>query len=287
MTTIKESLQLAGLRIKEAGCANPALDAAVLLGCVIGESRTGLYRNWQQSLLPEAESRFFALVERRCAGEPVAYLTGEKEFMGLSFAVNPSVLIPRPETEMLVERAIGILGGAATVVIDVGTGSGAIGVSVAVHLPKSLVYAIDISADAIKTARQNARSHGVEQRVNFRQGDLLKAVEEDGLTGGVDLIAANLPYVATGDLADLPLEVRGYEPREALIAGLDGMDLYRQLIPQAVRFLKPGGILIMEIGYDQRETMAVLLPEDVWQVSFERDLAGLDRLVTAVMRWQK
>jgi release factor glutamine methyltransferase len=281
---IKDALRLAGLRFREAGLENPALEGTTLLGYVVGESRTGLYRNWLQELPPELESRFFSLVERRIKGEPAAYLTGEKEFMGLSFAVNPAVLIPRPETEALVEQAEAYLTGKKALAIDVGCGSGAIGVSLAVRLPQIEVYAVDLSAPALETARHNARRHGVGQRMVFRQGDLLEAVAEDGLVGRVDLIAANLPYIATGELFELAPDVRDYEPRQALVAGATGLELYQRLIPQAARFLKPGGRLLMEIGCTQRQGLAALLPDKQWRTSFRQDLAGRDRLAIAELR---
>jgi len=277
MATIKEALRRAGQKLENSGADTPALDAGVLLGHVTGRSRAGLYRDWECVLTPEEEARFFALIARREAGEPVAYLTGCKEFMGLDFAVNRSVLIPRPETELLVETAIR-LAGPDFIIVDVGTGCGAIAVSLAVFLPGAVVYATDRSPEAVGVARQNAALHGVEQRVSFFRGDLLAPLAGLDLAGRVDLIAANLPYIATREINVLAPEVRLYEPLTALDGGADGLDLYRRLIPAAAGLLKPGGRLLMEIGCGQREAVAGILRPPLWETVFLQDLAGLDRL---------
>lgn len=280
MSTVKEALRIAGQKLKDSGAGTPALDAGVLLGHVTGRSRAGLYRDWERELPPEEEARFFMLITRREAGEPVAYLTGRKEFMELDFTVNNTVLIPRPETELLVETAIHLAGN-DYIIVDVGTGCGAIAVSLAVFLPHVVVYATDLSPDAIEAARLNAVLHGVERRVTFLHGDLLAPLAGLGLAGRVDLIAANLPYIATHELSALSREVRLYEPVTALDGGADGLDLYRRLIPVAVDMLKPGGNLLMEIGSGQREAVIGLLSPSSWDTVVLQDLAGLDRLVVA------
>lgn len=279
MPTLEEVLRQAGRVLKESGVDNPALDAAVLLGHVTGHSRAGLYRDWKHILTPEEEARFWSFINRRTTGEPVAYLTGNKDFMGLEFAVDASVLIPRPETELLVEKALTYAG--KGLLVEVGTGCGAIAVSLAVYLPRGLIYATDRSAAALRMARLNACRHGVGERVSFWHGDLLTPLVGLGLSGRVDLLAANLPYIATAELTSLPREVRLYEPRQALDGGRDGLELYRRLIPAAITLLKPGGRLLLEIGYEQRTAMSELLSPPRWETTFERDLAGWDRLVVA------
>ena len=281
MITIKEALSLAGQRIKEAGGSTPSLDAAVLLGFVVGCDRAGLYRDWQRALKPDEESLLANLVARREAGEPVAYITGRKEFMGLEFKASPAALIPRPETELLVEKAISLLKERESIIIDVGTGAGAIAVSLAVNLPRAVLYATDVSPRALQLARVNALKHGVDRRVFFRQGDLLAALSEDRLIGRIDLIAANLPYITTEEMADLPPEVRRYEPLTALDGGADGLALYRRLIPEATLLLKPQGYLLLEIGCSQREGIAALLRPPDWRLCVGQDLAGWDRLAIA------
>jgi len=275
--TIKEALSRARLRLKESGTDSPALDAGLLLSYVTGRDLAGLYRDWESVLTPAEEEWYLSLVARREAGEPVAYLTGHKEFMGLDFVVNRSVLIPRPETELLVETALRLLPH-TPLIVDVGTGSGAIAVSLAVLMPGAVVYATDQSRAAIEVARINAALHGVESRIRFFQGDLLAPLAGLDLAGRVDLVAANLPYIATGEISALPREVRLFEPVSALDGGADGLDLYRRLIPAAAGMLKPGGWLLAEIGCGQREAVSGLLRPPLWEVTILKDLAGRDRL---------
>lgn len=277
--TIRQALQRARKKLQEVEGAEPVLDSEVLLSHVTGLDRAGLYRDWECALPAQEEARFWELVGRRLLGEPVAYLTSCKEFMGLDFKVSPFVLIPRPETEILVETALALLP-PAPLVIDVGTGSGAIAVSLASFLPDSIVYATDCSREALEVARNNALRHGVGSRVRFYQGDLLEPIAGVVPAKGANLIAANLPYIPSDDLAVLPKSVRQYEPGLALDGGADGLELYRRLIPMAARLLKNGGLLLMEIGFDQALDMLELL-KNQWEANVVKDLAGLDRLVVA------
>lgn len=296
--TVGEAQVWARKKLKEGGVETPALDADVLLAFVTGLDRAGLYRERERALTREEEPVFFALTGRRVKGEPVAYLTGEKEFMGFSFAVTPAVLIPRPETELLVEAALELLSGAGNkgcgpagqdpgvtgrkagspLVVDVGTGSGAIAVSLAAKLPRAQVYATDISPAAVAVAGKNAARHGVADRVSFFCGDLLEPLTGTGLAGLVDLIAANLPYLTGAELSVLPRDVR-YEPTSALNGGSDGLALYRRLVPQAGKYLRPGGYLLIEIGPEQAKAAAALFPAAEWDVSARKDLAGRHRLI--------
>lgn len=278
--TVKSALQRAREQLKEQGGGTPELDAEVLLCHSTGLDRAGLYREWDRLLAESEESRYFALIRRRLAGEPVAYITGRREFMGLDFMVNPSVLIPRPETELLVESALELMPPSPTV-IDVGTGSGAIAVSLAVFRPDAVVYATDRSPEALDVARLNAARHGVGDRVSFYLGDLLEPLAAHLPAGRVDLVAANLPYIAREDLPGLPREVRLFEPNLALDGGAGGLELYRRLIPAAAAFLKRGGRLLLEIGCEQGREIKALLDLPGWQASVLRDLAGLDRLAVA------
>jgi len=277
--TIKQALQQARRRLQAVEGAEPALDSEVLLSHVTGLDRVGLYREWESALSLQKEKCFWELVERRCLGEPVAYLTCYKEFMGLDFKVSPAVLIPRPETELLVETALALLT-PESLVVDVGAGSGAIAVSLASFLPGSIVYATDCSGEALEVARDNAARHGVGMRVSFYQGDLLAPLDGAVSAGVVDLIAANLPYIPSGDLAGLPRGVRLFEPRLALDGGSDGLELYKRLIPAASILLKNDGFLLLEIGCDQARDILELLKTS-WAADVVKDLAGLDRLVVA------
>lgn len=280
--TVKSALRQASLQFKEAGIGSSALDAEVLLSHATGLDRAGLYSNWDRLLSGEEEVRFYELTHRRRSGEPVAYITGRKEFMGLDFMVNPSVLIPRPETELLVENALKLMPPASTVV-DVGTGSGAIAVSLAFHNPGVRVFAVDCSSEALEVARRNAVKNGVADRVFFCEGSLLDPLNGLLQPCQVDLITANLPYIATGDLQELPREVRMFEPLLALDGGAEGLEHYRRLIPQAEIYLKQSGALLFEIGFNQSRQALNLLNPNLWQATVTQDLAGLDRLVLARM----
>ena len=276
--------------LRECGSESAGLDAEVLLAHSLGTDRLGLYREPDRILDSGQAAAYQDLVSRRGRGEPVAYLTGHKEFMGLDLAVGPPVLIPRPETELLVEQALELLGSAFQeeptfrLAVDVGTGSGAIAISLAVFMPEVRVLATDISGEALAMARRNAAYHGVAGRVTFYQGDLLAPLSLPELQGQVDLVTANLPYIPAGDLAGLPRDVRDHEPQLALDGGPDGLALYRRLIPDACRLLRPGGFLLLEIGPGQGGACLGLVPAPTWESLLLPDLAGRERLVVAVKK---
>ena len=260
-----------------------SLDAQVLLSKVTGLDRTDLLLKEDLTLTDEQQQQYKNLLDRRAWGEPVAYLTGSKEFMGLDFVVSPAVLIPRPDTELMVETALAFLqsqGEGTWLAADVGTGSGAIAVSLANFLPGLQVYAIDLSPDALAIAEQNARLHQVDRRVTLLQGNLLQPISPE-LSGRLKVITANLPYIPSGEIASLMSDVRDYEPHLALDGGCDGLDLYRLLLPQAYNLLQPGGLLLMEIGPGQGEAAKRMLPEERWQAEIKLDLACRERLVVA------
>lgn len=275
--------------LKQSGIESPRLDAEVLLAHCLGVDRVGLYVNSHSEIEAGVRQAYWELVRRRGKGEPVAYLTGAKEFMGLEFLVTPAVLIPRPETELLVERAMSILKVSPgegvekkQAVVDTGTGSGAIAVSIARNLPEVEVFAVDVSGAALEVARLNARRHGVAGRITFLRGDLLLPLPEY-LSGKIDLITANLPYIPCGEIEGLMPDVGLFEPRLALDGGEDGLEPYRRLIPMAEKILAPGGSLLMEIGPGQGQKLASML-EQQWRCEIVFDLAGRERLVAA--RWR-
>ncbi|ADM10061.1 modification methylase, HemK family protein [Parvularcula bermudensis HTCC2503] len=257
-----------------AGYPTAALDARVLLGHVLGCGPAALIAADQEEVGLEPLTAFAALLDRRRRGEPVAYLTGEQEFFGRDFHVTPAVLIPRPETELLVEAALRPLphGGR---LLDLGTGSGCIAVTILAERPDSRGEAIDLSAEALAVARINARRHGVEGRLG-----LAPVPFEAAPSGPFDLILSNPPYIP--DDQSLPTSVESYEPRQALRAGADGLDAYRVLGPVIAQRLAPQGTALLEIGADQAAAVTALLRRSfpVHQVSVKRDLAGLDRMVT-------
>ena len=232
-----------------------------------------------ETLPAHAIADFRTWVERRRGGEPIQYITGEAEFYGLDFKVNRDVLIPRPETEHLVEKAIELARGFERQrIVDVGTGSGAIAVALASNLPDADIHATDISAAALNVARANAKRHGVEARVIFRVGDLLAPV-----AGRLfDLIVSNPPYVAEGDRDSLSVEVRDYEPAQALFAGGDGLEIYRRLIPAAFTALFHERYLALEIGFSQQPAVEALLAGAGFTgIEFTNDLQAIPRVAGA------
>ncbi|SHK51107.1 peptide chain release factor N(5)-glutamine methyltransferase [Desulforamulus aeronauticus] len=280
---LRQALTLGRELLKLHNSPSYFIDAQVLLSKVTGLDRTGLLLKEEVVLTDEQQQQYKNLLDRRAWGEPVAYLTGSKEFMGLDFVVSPAVLIPRPDTELMVETALAFLqsqGEGACLAADVGTGSGAIAVSLANYLPGLQVYAIDLSPDALAIAGQNAILHQVDRRVTLLQGNLLQPISLE-LSGRLNVITANLPYIPSGEIAGLMSDVKDYEPHLALDGGCDGLDLYRLFLPQAYNLLKPGGLLLMEIGPGQGEAAKKMLPEERWQAEIKLDLACRERLVVA------
>jgi release factor glutamine methyltransferase len=288
MTTIRQALEQGTGSLTQAGKGNARLDAQVLLSHALQVERSLLYAYPERALTPEQEQQFLSLIERRSRGEPVAYLTGHKEFYGLDFVVDKRVLIPRPETELLVEAALKacrqmLEAGRTPVVADIGTGSGIIPVTLAVLEPRlPYLYATDISADALEVASLNCRRHHVEHRVRLLPGDLLAPLPEP-----VDILTANLPYVGTNEMEELPPDVRTYEPHLALFSGTSGLDLlYSFLIDlHDSRKLVEGAVLLLEIGYRQREPLTTLVLE-IWpqaKIAVTKDYAGWDRVLQVTL----
>src|SRR5580698_6432418 len=258
--------------------AQPRRDAELLLLHLIGRDRAFLLTHPDTPLTAEQAARYESWLVRRAAHEPIQYILGEQEFFGLAFTVTRDVLIPRPETEHLVEALLARVphDHQPLRIADIGTGSGAIAVALAHALPQARVTALDISAAALAVAKGNAETHHVADRMRFLQSDLLSAVAGERF----DAIVSNPPYVADSDRASLEPQVRDYEPASALFAGPSGLDVYERLIPEAYEALKPGGWLLMEIGQGQRDALAQLLSG--WsQISFVDDLQGIPRVACA------
>ena len=299
---MREALRWGEQALDQSALDSPRLDAEILLAHALGMTRAQLHAHTQSQLSSAELDCYRQLIERRARREPVAYIVGHQEFYGLDLFVDSRVLIPRPETELLVEKAIEISQrqsvvadvcksrrserrlssevyrnqASGSVVADVGTGSGAIAVSLAVHLPQAQVYATDASPAALEVAACNCRRHGVEDRVRLLQGHLLEPLPEP-----VDLIVANLPYVSQAELAQLPPEISRYEPREALDGGPDGLDCIRRLLVQVGVHLKSRGIVLLEIGATQGQAVIALAERHfpAARVEISRDYAGLDRVV--------
>jgi release factor glutamine methyltransferase len=266
----REAIVAAGIRPQDA-----ALDAEVLARKVLVCDRAGYVVRLRDEEPADFADPYRTLVDRRCRREPVAYILGEREFWGRPFEVTRDVLIPRPETELIVEEALELFpaGRAPGIIIDVGTGSGCLAVALALEFPEARVIATDISAAALDVARRNADNNGVAGRIDFRRGDLLETVTEDA-----DLIVSNPPYVASGDAPGLVPEVREHEPHVALFAGTDGLSLYARLFPSAAKRLSSGGRLIVEVGYDQDARVAQIASRDGWTLSHVRqDLQAITR----------
>ncbi|HET9999753.1 MAG TPA: peptide chain release factor N(5)-glutamine methyltransferase [Ktedonobacteraceae bacterium] len=278
MTTIQQALAL------DVTYDIDRLDAQLLLGHVLQVERSTLYAYPERELTPTEEQQYRVLIERRAQGEPVAYLVGHREFYGLDFIVDRRVLIPRPETELLVETALQvcrqkIAAGSIPIVADIGTGSAAIPIALAVNEARlPYLYAIDISGDVLAVAALNCQRHHVEQRVLLLQGDLLAPLLEP-----VDVLTANLPYVGTSETALLTPDVYDYEPHLALFSGPDGLDLIERFLKDAATSakLKAGAVILLEIGYQQRERLSQVVNK-LWPlstVSVYKDYAGWDRVL--------
>ncbi len=266
---------------------SPRLCAEILLAHALACERIRLYTRFEETPSDDVLTRFRGLVKEAAAGRPIAYLTGTKEFFSLPFEVTPDVLIPRPETEVLVERTIDSVrksGSQGAALLDLGTGSGCIAVSLARHLPQARLFASDISPPALEIARRNAARHGVGERIEFRLGNLFEpwlAPGADGQPPAFDIVVCNPPYVRTNDPA-LARNVRDFEPHLALFAGPDGLEVIRRLVAEAGRWLTPAGQLLLEVAYDQAGAVRDLLASRDWQaITTYRDPAGHERVVHA------
>ena len=278
MRTVGETRAWALGELKRAGIDAPALTADLLTGFALGWDRVRILSHPEQEIDDAARELVRDLVRRRAGGEPLQYLTGEQEFYGLAFRVTPAVLVPRPETEFLVEQAIALMRRRASAGVrfaDIGTGSGCIAVSVARHVPGALGWAVDISAAALAVARENARRHGVADRIRFVRSDFLACFPEKPC---VDFVLCNPPYVALDDYDSLPPEVKNHEPHEALFGGPTGMDPVRRLVPEAAARLAAGGSLLLEAGAGQAEEIARLMENEGLSLHpVVNDLQGIPR----------
>jgi release factor glutamine methyltransferase len=275
--SIADALKRASQELDHAGVAEARREAGSLLEYVIAKDRTFLISHAEDLLSGEELKRFENAIERRAAGEPAQYITGTQDFFGRAFRVSADVLIPRPETELLVEAALEVMK-PDSVICDVGTGSGCIAITLLCERRDARAVAIDISEAALNVARQNAREHSVQERIDFVLSDCFSALTEDVSEFG--LIVSNPPYVAAKALPGLQREVRNHEPLVALSPGEDGLSVIRRLLNDSPRFLHENGYLLMEIGFDQGETVQQLVDPNVWTLKEIRpDLQGIPRIV--------
>jgi release factor glutamine methyltransferase len=275
-TWIKEAAQI----LSVAGVPEARREAMSLVEHVTARDRTFIITHPQTTLATTDVRRLRQLVKHRAAGVPMQYLTGHQEFYGLDFEVTPDVLIPRPETELLVEIALGFLGeaGKPALVCDVGTGSGCISVALLHEEANARAVGLDISTGALRVASRNAARHGVRERLRLIASDCFAALRPS--VARFTMIVSNPPYIAEDALADLQREVRDHEPRVALTPGGDGLSIIRRLVDDSPRFLERGGHLLMEIGFDQHEAVRKLIDTEVWQLlDIHKDLQGIPRTV--------
>jgi release factor glutamine methyltransferase len=298
---IRSALKEGIARLRTAHVPSDTLAAELLLMHALGRDRTWLYTNPEHPLDAPTAEKYFALIARRVSGEPTQYLTGKQEFWALEFEVTPAVLIPRPETEHVIEVAPERLGqrgikinmktGAPSPTLqiaDVGTGSGCIAVALAHELPHAKIIATDISSAALEVAKRNAKRHHVADRIEFVEADLFEKVSHESRVTShesplFDLIASNPPYISQADATSLPTEVRDHEPHSALFGGPSGVEIYSRLIHEAGAGLQPGGILVLELGYDSADAVRKMFHmEHRWaNVSVTNDLAGIPRVIAA------
>ncbi|MGP0566853.1 MULTISPECIES: peptide chain release factor N(5)-glutamine methyltransferase [unclassified Nitrospina] len=286
LITVGEILQEAENRLQETGVNTPRLDAEVLLAEAMHTTRTGLMADAGREVTPVERTAFTAWLERREQREPVAYLLGRKEFWSLDFTVNPDVLIPRPDTECLIEHFLTLVkrdGVEAPRILDVGTGSGILAIVAARECPTATVTAMELSDRALDVARHNASAHNVLPQIQFVQGDFHREFWEGA---PFDYILSNPPYIDYETYETLAPEIREYEPKQALLAGPDGMDAYRKIIPLAAMLLRPGGSLLLEFGNDQGPGVNQLVAENNGFEAIERasDYTGAERVLSAKRR---
>jgi release factor glutamine methyltransferase len=298
---IRGALKQGIARLRAANVPSDTLAAELLLMHALGRDRAWIYTHPEAPIEASAVERYFAFVARRAAGEPTQYLTGKQEFWGLAFEVTPAVLIPRPETEHVVEVALERLGargikidlatGAPSPplrVADVGTGSGCLAIALAHELPHAEVFATDISGAAIEVARRNAARHGASNRIHFHETNLLEALLTESHVAGdpsplFDLIVSNPPYVGRNEAGQLPREIREHEPHTALFGGPTGTEIYEALVEQAGALLSCGGILVLELGYNSAEHVRPIVEaQPAWtNIGITNDLAGIPRVFAA------
>jgi len=281
--TLRQALSRAREILVANGIEDAALECELLLRHALNISQVQLYLDLSHKLSPKQEETFWHLIKRRLSHEPTAYITGNCEFYGLNFYVDPRVLIPRPESELLVQEALKFTSkhpatkNRPHLIAEVGTGSGAIAIALAQHLPQAKIYAIDVSATALEVVAINCQRHRVENQVQLLLGNMLEALPES-----VDLIVANLPYIRDSEMEKLSPEIKLFEPRIALAGGENGLDKIRQLCRQAGDRLRPKGCLLVEIGLGQGKAVTTLLRSlfPSAEIEVTPDLSSIDRVVS-------
>ena len=279
--SIAETILQAAHRLRKAGVPEARREAGSLLAYVLGRDRSYILSHAEDGIDEEQAQRFRECLERRARREPLQYITANQEFFGLDFEVTNDVLIPRPETELLIETVLKLFASSEKALIcDVGTGSGCIAITLMQQLPQARSVAIDISPGALAVARRNAARHSVNERIDFILSDCFVALNTNEPRPSFDLIISNPPYVEEGAMAGLQREVRDFEPLSALAAGADGLAIIRRLLFQAAGYLKDGGYLLFEIGFNQATAVERLIDPKIWKlIDIYKDLQGIPRTV--------
>ena len=280
--SIAEAILQGANKLRKAGVPEARREAGSLLAFLLDRDRTFILSHADDPISGEQETLFEEFLDARAQGEPAQYITGRQDFYGLEFEVTPAVLIPRPETELLIEAAIKLVGAEKTVSFcDVGTGSGCIAITLLTQLPLAHAIAVDVSAAALDIAKRNAARHRVTDRIEFLLSDCFASVPQQTF----DLIVSNPPYVAEDAVATLQREVRDFEPRVALTAGTDGLDVIRRLVTEAQSYLQHRGHLLFEIGFDQHAAVSELVDPQVWELlDIHQDLQGIPRIVALKLK---
>lgn len=279
--TVADALARAAAKLQAAGIDDARREASSLMAFAIGKNSAFIFAHPEYELTDAESAAFEVAVERRAEREPFHYIVGTKEFYGLNFFVAPGVLIPRPETELLVQDAMNILGELPKPrFLEIGAGSGCISVAILHNSPAANAVAVDISETALGIAAKNAEWHKVADRLALKHGDVYRAIE-----GEFELIVSNPPYIPDADLATLQTEVGGFEPHSALFGGSDGLDIVRRIIADAPKFLAKSGHILIEIGFGQACSVKGLFDEAIWcEIGFVQDLQGIDRIAKAKLR---
>jgi len=279
--TIGQEMETAMAKLAQAGVDTPQLDAEVLMAQIIGEQRVYVITHPDRVLSEDEQHRYREAVTRRANREPLAYITGKREFWALSFEIVPGVLVPRPETEVLIEAVLSTLRARENPLIaDIGAGSGIVAVTLAYELPDAIVYATDISPVALDITKKNAARHQVELRVDVIEGDLLDPLPDE-VKGKLDAVVSNPPYIPSDEIGRLQPEIAIFEPREALDGGVDGMYYHRRILETSKEWLKPGGWVHIEIGIGQGEAVSSYARELGYKnIRITNDLAGIERVVS-------
>lgn len=281
---IKGLLELGVEKLGEREYLNPTLDSLILLSYLMNVDKSYLYTHREKEVPTKIVDKFLKYIEKRSSGYPLSYLTKEKEFYGLNFFIEEGVLIPRPDTEILVDWVINTAsckyGNTPINIVDLGTGSGCIGLTLAHYLKNSKVYLVDKDENCLNVAAENIKRHNLSEKVVLCNGDMYDGIKPLQLEGKIDIIVSNPPYIPTDDIEVLQVEVSKYEPKIALDGGIDGLKYYKRLIPESKYYLMKDGILALEIGHDQAKRVKDIFIEEGFQnVEVIVDLQGLDRVV--------